>query len=1137
MRLDAVITPVLLASVLPVAAQTAARRALPTAAAAPLTEPALAPAEPTQPIRFGLALPLRDRAGLEALVRGQKDPASPQYRRFLSSAEFQARFSPTQADYDKVVAYAKAQGFTVTQTFANRLLVSVSAPPAAVNKAFAVTMQMHQRAGEARQYHAPDVEPTVASGVPILSVSGLSDRVLPRPMLKHAPRPQTTTGSGQGGQFLGSDIRTAYVGASTLAGEGQTVGLLEFGPYNVSDVTSYFSTIRQPLHVPIYNALVGGVDGVCAGTPATGGCDDGEEVIDIQQAISMAPALAGLIIYETYGGADGLGIFAQAASDNIAKSLSLSFGFGGTPATQPGYEQVFLEMQAQGQNLFIASGDGGAFPGDGGYPGNSPNVVDVGGTDLVTAGAGGPWQSETAWIGSGGGWNTASPIPGYQTAAINSANAGNPNFRNVPDVAAEANTDNFFCANGGCSTGIGGTSLAAPRWAGFLSLVNEQADGRPVPFLNSLVYPLGQTAGYAAALHDITAGNNFNAASPNLFQAVPGYDLTSGWGSPNGQGFLDAAAPPAFNQTAPNFSLAAAPAALNLTPGATGTATLTLASANGFSGAVSLNATLIGAPAGVTATLGSPTLNGAGQTTITVATTGATPGGNYLLAVTGTADGLTHTAYVRLALPDFALTGTPATVYLNQRGSATDTLSVEALNGFASAVSLALGALPPGLSAAFAPRQTASTSTLTLSAGVLAPTTPGRSLQVTGAAGSTTRTLPSLTAAVSAAAGECGLGEFIDFGPYFNLSALRTDGTAATDGGLDGSGSAFSANLLGPGRVLNGIRYRFGAANALNGVSLNGQTVPLPHIFSNALGLVGTAINGLQQGEAFTVTYTDGTSETYAQSFSDWFAPDPNVNEGEAAAFPYRLRAAGTQDARQFNAYGYTLALNPRKLPASLTLPVNRNVVLLAGTLSLQPFGTQVNLAGAFNATGVYTDGTQFAGDGGLDAGGAAYSGTLLQDGTTELVTAGNTRFRIAAANTPNTVYAAGQTIPLPGGFYSNLKLLGAGVQGDQTDQPLTVRFTDGTTQTFRQSFSDWSAIGAYPNESVAVRTPYRDYNDGSRDNQAFYVYQYTLTLPPFKTVQSLTLPNNRNVVLLGITLDPPSVFDLEPAVCSIFGQ
>jgi hypothetical protein len=94
------------------------------------------------------------------------------------------------------------------------------------------------------------------------------------------------------------------------------------------------------------------------------------------------------------------------------------------------------------------------------------------------------------------------------------------------------------------------------------------------------------------------------------------------------------------------------------------------------------------------------------------------------------------------------------------------------------------------------------------------------------------------------------------------------------------------------------------------------------------------------------------------------------------------------------------------------------------------------------------------------------------------------------------------------------------------------VHYRDGTTDTFTQSFSDWSSLSGYPNESLAIKTAYRDFNDGSQDSQSFNVYLYTLKLQPLKLVKSITLPSNRNVVLLSITMAPLSLVDVEPLVC-----
>ena len=892
-----------------VAASAQTRRATANQVAAPSTDVAVAPLAPEEPVRFGLTLPLRNQAQLAQLLKDLNDPKSTRYHQFLSPQQFAEQFSPTDADYARAVAYAKAKGFTVTHTFGNRLLVNVSAPAATVNQAFRVRMGSFKLASENRTYHAPDTEPTIDASAPILSVEGLSTRNLPRPMLTKAAAGvhPNTTGSYSDGSFLGSDMRAAYVGNSTLDGAGQTVGLVELGPYDLGDVTNYFSTLKQPLKVPIYNVLLD-VDGIC------GGCDDGEEAIDIQQAISMAPGLAGLVVYEAYGsGSDALTAFSQAASDGVVKQLSLSFGWGGTPSTEPGYEQVFQELNAQGQNLFIASGDSGANAGGGGYPGNSSYVTDVGGTDLTTNGAGGAWAAETAWIGSGGGWNSDTTIPTWQVPVINGANQGSPTNRNIPDVAMEANTDNYFCSSGTCQTGIGGTSLAAPRWAGFLALANEQTNGGSVGFLNPTVYSIGQSANYTSVFHDITVGNDFNSDFPTMFSAEPGFDLTSGWGSPSGQAMLNTLGP-APSASSPNFTLTASPDSGDLKQDQSATSTITFTPTNGFTGPVTLTATGIGGQTNLNLSLSSSTLSAAGQVTLNVATTSSTPAGNQLIAVTATGGGITHTAFLHLGLPDFALNSASSRLYLNQAGYVVDQLSLNAINGFGGSVTTSLSGLPAGVFSVFYPGQTFSTSTyFGLVASPLAATTSGQPLTLTATAGSNTRPSSGVKIAVSAATGTCGSGKQVDLSSFYNLPGIVTDGSTFSNGGLDGDGYAFSSELLSKTRVLNGTVFAFGSAGKQNAVYGTGQTIPLPSGKFVTLQLLATGINGAQTGQPIVVTYADGTTKTFNQTFDDWYAPGPNVNEQAAVAMSYRDTAKGKRDARQFNLYGYTFILDSTK--------------------------------------------------------------------------------------------------------------------------------------------------------------------------------------------------------------------------------
>jgi hypothetical protein len=1106
---------------IPVSAQ-AQRVKLPKSFAAPSDAQSTGQLPASQQIGITISLPLRNQPALETLIKQLHDPSSPQYGKYLTAQQFTEQFGPTQADYAKVIAYVKSQGMTVTRTHTTRLVLNVSASAAAINKTFAVTMKQYKHPTENRMFFAPDVEPTVEAGLPILDIHGFSTYEQPHPMLKKATANEVangfTTGSGPTGQFLGSDMRAAYAPGVTLDGTGQAVGLVELGPYNLSDVQSYFSTINQTLSVPIYNVLLG-VDGVCSGTPTTGGCDDGEEVIDMEQAISMAPHLSALIVYETNGpNTDAQTAFVQAAEDNIAKQISFSFGFSGTPATEPGYEQAFMELQAQGQNVFVSSGDSGANVGGVGYPGNSPNITAVGGTDLTTTGPGGIWVSESGWVGSGGGWSTQSPIPSYQTAAINSTNQGSTSFRNIPDVSMEANTDNYFCANGSCDTGIGGTSLSAPRWAGFLSLANEQANGSPIGFLNTTVYSLGQTSNYNNTFHDITTGNDFNSTSPDQFTAVAGYDLVTGWGTPNGQLLLNTLGP--VSTSAPNFTLSASPATIPLRPGESGQTTITAAPTNGFTGTVNLTVTTIGAPAGVTATLDQSSITANGSATLNVTTTSSTPAGSLLIVVTGSSQGISQAAYVSLALPDFGLTLSPSMLYLNQNDRVTATATASPENGFKGKVNFSLtSAAPAGVFSAIQRGRASDTATLLLAADRDALTGVNNAVAVTAQSGDITQSFSSAILAVSAATGEGGAGFPINLSSAYNVFAAYKDGTNfTTQGGL--GGFAYSSNLLTPSRVLDGVQFRFGKPNTANAVAGAGQVIALPSGRFKTLQLLASGINGNQSGQVLTVTYADGTTSQFTQGFSDWFTPSSNLGEAEAVAMPHRNTESGTEDDRQFNLYGYSFLLDETKEVKSLTLPNNSNVLVLAATLVNPPLGASANLAGVFNATGIYTDGTTFSGSAGIDTGGAAYSGNLLGDQTApRSVIVNGAKYDIASANQPNIVFGTGTPISLPEGHYDQVRILGSGLQGAQTDQQIVIKYKDGFSQTVTQSFSDWFTPQQFPNESEVFAMPYRDISDGTQDDRTFNLYQYILPLDNRREVSSIELPNNRFVVVLAITL------------------
>jgi predicted alpha-1,6-mannanase (GH76 family) len=568
------------------------------------------------------------------------------------------------------------------------------------------------------------------------------------------------------------------------------------------------------------------------------------------------------------------------------------------------------------------------------------------------------------------------------------------------------------------------------------------------------------------------------------------------------------------------FTLAASPSTLAIAPGSNGVSTISVSTAAGISGVVALAVSMIGAPAGITASLSQTTATGATDVRLTVDAASSTQGGNYLVAVTGSSGGIAQTVYVQVGLPYFTLSISPSALNLDQSANAVAAITITPQNGFNDKVQFSLlSGLPDGVSAWFQPDNASSSTRLTLAAERNAFTTPNTPLSIVGSSSNYTQNISS-NLSLSAATGHFGTGVPVNLSSAWNDTGIYPTGATYSTGGLDGLGYSYSSNLLGPSRVLNGTIFKFGPAGRPDAVYAAGQTIPLPPGKFQALQLLATGLGGGQSAQTIIVTYTDGSISQFSQSFSDWFTPSFNPNESEAVAMTYRNAAGGTEDNAQFNLYGYVLLLNADKIVRSLTLPSNRDVVLLAATLNGQNLGQPVNLSRAFDAVGIYTDGSTFNSDGGLDGGGTAYSANLLGNasGSSILVVNGR-QFSLAAPNTSNVVYGAGMAIPLPAGRFNALHILGTGVEGAQTAQTVTVRYTDGATSTFTQSFSDWFSPQQFPREAEGVQMAYRNAYDGTEGNGPLNLYEYTFPIDPDKIVESLTLPANRHVVALAITL------------------
>ena len=538
----------------------------------------LHPLAVTNRLNLAIGLPLRNQDALNKLLAEIYDPGSTNYRHYLTPEQFAARFGPTEEDYQSLINFAKTNGLTVTATYPNRALLDVTGSAATIEKVFHVTLNVYQHPSEDRTFYAPNTEPSINLSVPILHVSGLDNYSLPRPAaLKKNPLNSKPTGvvpaaggSGPGSSFMGKDFRNAYAPGVKLDGAGQLVGLLEFNGFYSNDIAAYRTAAGIP-PVPILTSLIGGFDGIPTGdTTAVL-----EVSMDIELVISMATNLAGVVVFEAAPTGNFDSILASMASSNQIKQFSSSWFVNQT--TDPNADQIFMNMAIQGQSFFQASGDGDAWVNPILVPAASPYVTCVGGTTLTMNGLGAAYVSETVWnsgysppawspngngyIGSGGGVSTVYSIPSWQQGINMVTNHGSTTMRNIPDVALTADNVYVIYNNGSIYTDGGGTSASAPLWAGFVALANQQAAnlGKPsVGFLNPALYAIGNGPGYATAFHDITNGNNFSAVSPNNYPAVPGYDLCTGWGTPDGQNMINALVSPDTLSIVPAIGFVAA---------------------------------------------------------------------------------------------------------------------------------------------------------------------------------------------------------------------------------------------------------------------------------------------------------------------------------------------------------------------------------------------------------------------------------------------------------------------------------------------------------------------------------------------------------------------------------------------------
>jgi len=511
-------------------------------------------ADPDESLEMSVTLRLRDADQLAALIAAQQDPESRQYRRWLTPDEFAARFAPLPEEYGAVVDWLQGEGFVVRPKV-NGARIDFSGTVKSVERSFGVHMSHYSYRG--RTPLANEDSPLLpAEFRDTVDFVRLNTFPLAEPLARVSISGRLVSTMAPRDMYIAYDMQTLL--DAGVNGSGQTIGVVARSDFNVSDVASFEQKFDVPAHNPVKvfpstNPGVGAPNGYCQGirnSRQLAECIQGEEsevVLDTEWASAMAPGAA--VLVDVSGADIDASLMDIVTNHSEAKTITMSFGTCERldSSDLSLFGPMYAQAAVQGQSVLVPTGDGGA---DGCQDGrgrsvnvlaSDPNVTAVGGTALDpgfdASGDATGYVSETVWNdasgASGGGASTLVRKPAYQNAPGVPADGS----RDQPDVSllASPQSPGYVVVVGSDIEVIGGTSAAAPSWAGIVALLNHARQVEGLGPLNATLYALGQQqyAGNGAAVfHDITRGNNsFDRVVG--YTAGVGYDLASGLGTPD----------------------------------------------------------------------------------------------------------------------------------------------------------------------------------------------------------------------------------------------------------------------------------------------------------------------------------------------------------------------------------------------------------------------------------------------------------------------------------------------------------------------------------------------------------------------------------------------------------------------------
>ena len=859
------------------------------------------------------------QAQLDQLLKDQQDPTSPSFHKWLTPAEFGAKFGPTDQDIADATGWLTHNGFKIDEVANGRMWINFSGNVQKVERAFQTSIREFEVNG--KMHHANATNPSIPR-----ALSGLVQGVVSlNDFGKHHDAAATQLppdfNSANGQQFIAPgdfsiiyNVFPLYSQAPAIDGTGQSIAIVGRSNINLADVAFFRSFFGLPPNVPVIT-----VNGTDPGD--LGGNEELEADLDVEWAGAIAKnATVNFVVSASTATTDGVDLSATyIVNNNLAPVMSTSFGLCEASLTATGnsfWNALWTQAASQGITAFVSAGDSGAAGCDlsnaqvgTGQAVNglasTPFNVAVGGTLFNDAG-GNFWNAsnspvdqssalgyipENVWnesasvggsglLATGGGASSVYSKPSWQTGL----GVPGDSHRDIPDISVSGAThDGYLVVQGhtAANTGlvaVGGTSASSPSLASAMVLV-VQKTGSAQGNANGVFYSMAnnQFNGGIGIFHDVTNSDN-SVPGVTGFTANVGYDLASGWGSPDFTQMVNF-----WNNNAgqPSFTLNASPASQIVAQNSSTTFTVSVVPANNYTGTISFSVS--GLPAGATASFAPASVTTSGSTTLTITTAATTALGSYPLNILGSDGTAGHSAQVTLVVanPDFSVSATPASQTVLQGASTSYSINQTALNLYKGTVGYSVSGLPAGATATFTPASITASGNSTLSIATTATTAVGTySLTITATDGTITHTA-SVSMTISA----------VDFAITPSpASQSANQGTTAnytlTQSIVNGYSGTVSYSVSAPSPLPAGISVAF------NPATVTGAGTTTLSITSTTATPTGSY--------SFTVSGTDGNGITHTTTVTLVVTiPDFSLSVNPAS-----------QSAAQGTTVNYTVSLN-----------------------------------------------------------------------------------------------------------------------------------------------------------------------------------------------------------------------------------